>query len=91
MDTMQSWFGLKEEDRDFSIQTEGDRRLFFARHDIDEDLKKRLKRAFRTENPPKMVVYGDWGVGKTETTRHLQIQIETSRAEKGDRRLRRTA
>lgn len=82
MDTMQSWFGLKEEHRDFSIQTEGDRRLFFARHDIDEDLKKRLKRAFRTENPPKMVVYGDWGVGKTHTMRHLQYEIETQPAYK---------
>ena len=58
---MQSWFGLKEQHRDFSIQTEGDRRLFFARHDLDVELKRRLKRAFRTENPPKLVLYGDWG------------------------------
>ena len=76
METMQSWFGLKEEHRDFSIQTEGDRRLFFARHDLDIDLKRRLNRAFRTENPPKMVLYGEWGVGKTHTMRHLQYNIE---------------
>ena len=82
MDTMQSWFGLKEEHRDFSIQTEGDRRLFFARHEIGEDLTRRLKRAFRTENPPKMVLYGDWGVGKTHTMRHLQYEIETQPAYK---------
>lgn len=82
MDTMQSWFGLKEEHRDFSIQTEGDRRLFFARHDLDEELKRRLRRVFRTENPPKMVVYGDWGVGKTHTMRHLQYEIEEQPAYK---------
>lgn len=79
---MQSWFGLREEHRDFSIQTEGDRRLFFARNDLDEELKRRLRRAFRTENPPKMVVYGDWGVGKTHTMRHLQYEIEEQPAYK---------
>src|SRR5467141_2893591 len=76
METMQSWFGLKEEHRDFSIQTEGDRRLFFARHELGEELNGRLRRAFRTENPPKMVLYGDWGVGKTHTMRHIQYVIE---------------
>jgi Cdc6-like AAA superfamily ATPase len=77
---MQSWFGLKETHRDFSIQTEGDRRLFFARHELDVELKRRLNRAFRTENPPKMVLYGDWGVGKTHTMRHLQYEIESQPA-----------
>ena len=80
LDTMQSWFGLTEEHRDFSIQTEDDRRLFFARHDLDVELKKRLNRAFRTESPPKMVLYGDWGVGKTHTMRHLQYEIENQPA-----------
>src|SRR4051812_48171204 len=76
METMQTWFGLKDDHRDFSIQTEGDARLFFARHQLDEELKRRLRRAFRTENPLKMVLYGDWGVGKTHTMRHVQYEIE---------------
>jgi Cdc6-like AAA superfamily ATPase len=76
LETMQSWFGLKEGHRDFSIQTEGDRRLFFARHELDDELQRRLKRGFRTDNPPKMVLYGEWGVGKTHTMRHIQYVIE---------------
>ena len=80
METMRSWFGLRQDHRDFSIQTEGDRRLFFARHELDVELKRRLNRAFRTENPPKMVLYGDWGVGKTHTMRHLQYEIEQHKA-----------
>jgi Cdc6-like AAA superfamily ATPase len=80
MDTMQAWFGLKEEHRDFSIQTEADRRLFFSRHELNLELHNRLRRSFRTENPPKMVLYGDWGVGKTHTMRHIQYVIE----EQGD-------
>ncbi len=78
METMQDWFGLKDEHRDFSIQTEDDRRLFFARHELDLQLKSRLKRAFRTDTPPKLVLYGNWGIGKTHTMRHIQYVIEVA-------------
>jgi Cdc6-like AAA superfamily ATPase len=73
---MQSWFGLKDEHKDFSIETEADANLFFARHELDERLKGILRRSFRTGNPPKMVLYGDWGVGKTHTMRHMEYVIE---------------
>jgi Cdc6-like AAA superfamily ATPase len=75
-ETMQQWFGLGGDHRDFSIETEADRKLFFTRHEIEQHLKSRLARAFRTESPPKMVLYGDWGAGKTHTMRHLQYEIE---------------
>src|SRR5688572_4748929 len=76
METMQSWFGLKEGHHDFSIQTDNDARLFFARHALNVELNRRLRRAFRTESPLKMVLYGAWGVGKTHTMRHVQYVIE---------------
>jgi len=76
LETMQSWFGLKEEHKDFSIETDTDSALFFARHELDEHLQAMLRRSFRTGNPPKMVLYGDWGVGKTHTMRHMQFVIE---------------
>src|SRR5437870_5987026 len=76
LETMQSWFGLKEEHKDFSIETDTDAALFFARHELDEHLQAMLRRSFRTSNPPKMVLYGDWGVGKTHTMRHMQYVIE---------------
>ena len=78
MQTMQEWFGLKTEHRDFTIETDGDARLFFARHEIDEQLHSILRRSFRTGSPPKMVLYGDWGVGKTHTMRHLEYVIESN-------------
>ena len=55
LETMQSWFGLKEEHKDFSIETDTDAALFFARHELDEHLQAMLRRSFRTGNPPKMV------------------------------------
>jgi len=77
MESMQSWFGIKEGHRDFSIENDADSRLFFARHDLNVQLMAILKRSFRTGNPPKMVLYGDWGVGKTHTMRHIQYVLET--------------
>lgn len=77
--SMQDWFGIREDHKDFMIQTEDDRQLFFARHELADRLKKRLARAFRTGTPPKMVLYGDWGAGKTHTMRHLQYEIERSK------------
>src|SRR4051794_7945186 len=77
METMQSWFGLKDGHRDFSIENDGDARLFFARHELNDQLLALLRRSFRTGNPPKLVLYGDWGVGKTHTMRHIQYVLDT--------------
>src|SRR5436190_18582946 len=76
METMKSWFGLKDGHNDFSIENDSDAELFFARHELDEKLNAILRRSFRTGNPPKMVLYGDWGVGKTHTMRHVEFVIE---------------
>ncbi len=78
METMQSWFGLKDRHRDFTIDYDTDANLFFARHDLDEQLKSILKRSVRTGYPPKFVLYGDWGVGKTHTMLHMKYEIEST-------------
>lgn len=73
METMQSWYGLKEGHTDFTIENDAD--AFFARHDLDKTLRSMLRRSFRTETPPKFVLYGEWGVGKTHTMRHIEHVI----------------
>ena len=78
METMQSWFGLKEQHNDFTIETDTDAKLFFARHALDDQLQAILRRSFRSGNPPKIVLYGDWGVGKTHTMRHIEYVIENN-------------
>jgi Cdc6-like AAA superfamily ATPase len=75
METMQEWFALKAEHQDFTIQNDTDAELFFARAELDKELQLILRRSFRTETPPKMVLYGDWGVGKTHTMRHIEYEI----------------
>jgi hypothetical protein len=77
-ESMQEWFGLKEGHRDLKIETDTDARLFFGRHELNKQLHAILRRSFRTGSPPKMVLYGGWGVGKTHTMRHLEYVIETN-------------
>jgi Cdc6-like AAA superfamily ATPase len=76
METMQTWFGLKDAHVDFTIANDTDAGLFFVRHELNETLHSILRRSFRTGNPPKFVLFGDWGVGKTHTMRHVQYVIE---------------
>jgi Cdc6-like AAA superfamily ATPase len=75
METMATWYGLKDGRKDFTVENEGDAKLLFARATLDEQLQAILRKSFRTGNPPKMVLYGDWGVGKTHTLRHIEYVI----------------
>lgn len=75
METMQSWFGLTDEHVDFSVENDRDARFLFARQRLDDTLASLLTRAFRKRTPPKLVLYGDWGVGKTHTMRHIEHVI----------------
>lgn len=75
MDTLASWFGLKDGHKDFFIANDTDAGLLFARQELDSQLKKILRKSFRTDKPPKLVLYGDWGVGKTHTMHHIIKEI----------------
>ncbi len=77
MKTMAAWYGLRDTRRDFTVENAGDAQLLFARATLDETLKQILRKSFRTRNPPKFVLYGDWGVGKTHTLRHVEYAIST--------------
>lgn len=80
METMATWFGLRDGHRDFTIENDSHAELLFARQELDEKLQAILRRAFRTNTPPKFVIYGDWGVGKTHTLRHVEYVIATNTA-----------
>src|SRR3954471_22308924 len=80
MDTMAEWFGLKAGHRDFHIENDVHASLLFARSELDEQLQGILRKSFRTGNPPKFVLFGDWGVGKTHTMRHIEYVIENNDA-----------
>lgn len=70
--SMADWFGLKAGRADYSVSGREDARHLFARSQLDEQLMRILRKAFRTLNPPKFVLFGDWGVGKTHTMMHIE-------------------
>jgi Cdc6-like AAA superfamily ATPase len=72
METMADWYGLKAGHKDFYIENDVHARLLFARQQLDDQLHGILRKSFRTGNPPKFVLFGDWGVGKTHTMRHIE-------------------
>ena len=78
MDTMADWYGLKSDHNDFYIENDNHARLLFARSQLDDQLQGILRKSFRTGNPPKFVLYGDWGVGKTHTMRHVEYVVGTT-------------
>lgn len=82
IETMMDWYGLKDGHKDFFIENDAHAELLFARSQLDEDLQARLRRSFRSGNPPKFVLYGDWGVGKTHTMRHVEYAVKTNAAYK---------
>jgi Cdc6-like AAA superfamily ATPase len=76
---MAEWFGLREQHQDFTVDNGDDAALLFARIELNERLMAILRRSFRSRKPPKLVLYGDWGVGKTHTMRHLQYVIDNNK------------
>ena len=52
-----------------------DARFYFGRHAIEEDLKRQVRRAFIQPGVPKMVTYGAFGSGKTQTLYHLEYYL----------------
>lgn len=78
MVSMAEWYGLKDERKDFTIENAADGQLLFARANLDDQLQAILRKSFRTGNPPKLVLFGDWGYGKTHTLRHIEYVISSN-------------
>lgn len=83
METLAEWYGLKTPHQDFFVQTDEDASLLFARAQLDEQLQMILRKSFRTQSPPKFVLLGVWGVGKTHTLRHIGFVIKENKEYNG--------
>lgn len=73
-----TWFGLNDGRDNFVVQTNVDYALFFARESIDITIRQLIHEANLTRIPLKMVIYGDWGCGKTHTLKHLKYLLENN-------------
>jgi DNA polymerase III delta prime subunit len=73
-----NWFSLKGRDS-FTIDPKinpDDARFYFGRDEIKSKLKAQIRRAFVDPGVPKMVIYGSFGSGKTQTLYNLQHYLQ---------------
>ena len=73
-----NWFCLKDRES-FTIDPKinpPDARFYFGRAQLDERMKNQIKRAFIDPQVPKMMVWGPYGCGKTQTLYYLAYWME---------------
>lgn len=73
-----NWFCLKDRES-FTIDPKinsADARFYFGRAQLDQRMKNQLKRAFIDPQVPKMMIWGPYGCGKTQTLYYLAYWME---------------
>lgn len=70
--TLNEWFCMREGRSSFLPRLPVDARLVFCHKDlIDDDIITSIEKRFATKKPIKMLIHGDWGVGKTHLVYHI--------------------
>ena len=82
-----NWFCLKERES-FTIDPKinpSDAKFYFGRTQLDDRMKNQIKRAFIDPQVPKVMVWGPYGCGKTQTLYYLAdwMKNETPESCKG--------
>jgi hypothetical protein len=78
--TVGEWFCLRNRDH-FAINPREDAAFYFGRKELAETIRKHIKRSFVFGKPPKMLLWGDWGVGKTHTVCNIRYYLENNQAD----------
>lgn len=72
MATHQEWFCLKEDRKNFKPQVWNDRGLIFCHEEeMQKNIIQSIRKRFSAGEPVKMMLFGDWGVGKTHAVNHI--------------------
>lgn len=77
MSTFKDWFCLCARET-FTIDPKvnpADARFYFGRDPLRERMLKQIKRSFIDPQVPKMMIYGAYGSGKTQTLFHLAHEL----------------
>ncbi|MCM8822531.1 MAG: hypothetical protein NC831_06960 [Candidatus Omnitrophica bacterium] len=77
------WFCLKDRES-FTIDAKihpNDARFYFGRHEIKNWMKGQLRRSFVDPGVPKIIIYGPYGSGKTQTLFHIEYYLKTEKPE----------
>jgi hypothetical protein len=82
MPTLREWFHLKPARDNFKLRVKEDSHLIFCHNEeIEEHIVGNIERRFASNEPIKMVIFGDWGVGKTHAAHHIGWWLQEHRDE----------
>lgn len=79
MEDFAKWFCLNNR-QNFTIDPQvnpDDAQYYFGRNDIKERLQRQIRRAFIAPGIPKLMVWGPYGSGKTQTLYYLEYYLKT--------------
>lgn len=79
MEDFSTWFCLKDR-LNFTIDPQvnsSDAQYYFGRDDIKERLQSQIRRSFIAPGIPKLMVWGPYGSGKTQTLFYLEYYLRT--------------
>jgi hypothetical protein len=72
MATIREWFYLKPGRDNFKLKAREDANLILCHtQEIEDNVIGNIERRFASNEPIKMLIYGDWGVGKTHAAYHI--------------------
>lgn len=79
---LKDWFHLKSGRDNFKPHNVTDSRLVFCHGDLlHDEILRSIELRFAGNEPVKMLILGDWGVGKTHSVNHLCWWLEEKKAE----------
>ncbi len=74
---LKDWFCLHPDRQNFKPNARTDRELIFCHTDkIEIQAQNSIERSFAIGEPVKMIIYGNWGVGKTHAVHHISWWLE---------------
>lgn len=80
--TLHDWFCLNSGRDNFKPRVSTDRNLIFCHSQIvNENILASMQMRFAAGEPVKMMLYGDWGVGKTHAVNHISWWLEQHKAD----------
>lgn len=75
MSTLGTWFFLRNGRRSFKPDPLRDKEMMFCHQDVQVSIQSSVEQAFATDQTLKLLLWGDWGVGKTHTLHHLDFWL----------------
>jgi hypothetical protein len=79
---LREWFCLKDGRDNFKPHNERDSRLVLCHeHLLHNEIQTSIELRFSANEPVKMLLFGDWGVGKTHAVNHIKWWLEDQKAD----------